>query len=205
MVLYTARCYTKSGSIEKYESNLWKGINNIWRSDGGSTGDSQDPYLGSAPDANGNYQIGFRNTIPNVTFYCTTDYGGAIKEFSETYTLPNITVSQISFNGSMIYVNSVTTVNTEKFSLSIPKNCTVTVTNGSTECSTGIKISKIDTIKKTEGEYDCIIICDYIRGSISQYECVSVSVNITVTANDNCTEYTPGSSATLQKNVGHVM
>ena len=69
----TARCYTKSGSIEKYESNLWS-MDSV-----GVT------VTITGPDSSGNYtvtpQSGFEDSNTPTKFYCTTNYGGIEKTF----------------------------------------------------------------------------------------------------------------------------
>lgn len=75
----TARCYTKSGSIEKYESNLWKSpIYGNWSSIG---------IAGTitTPDSNGNYTVtpasNYTDSDKPTTDYCFTEYGGVKKAF----------------------------------------------------------------------------------------------------------------------------
>lgn len=75
----TARCYTKSGSVEKYESNLWSSPTAAnWSSSG---------ILGNitTPDSNGNYTVtpasGFEDSNTKTEFYCYTMYGGVRKTF----------------------------------------------------------------------------------------------------------------------------
>ena len=75
----TARCYTKSGSVEKYESNLWISPTAAnWSSFG---------VLGTitTPDSNGNYTVtpanGFEDSNIQTEFYCYTMYGGVRKTF----------------------------------------------------------------------------------------------------------------------------
>ena len=69
----TARCYTKSGSVEKYESNLYSM---------GSFGVA--PVI-TGPDSNGNYTVtppeGYEDSNTQTEFGCTTDYGGVKKTF----------------------------------------------------------------------------------------------------------------------------
>lgn len=69
----TARCYTKSGSVEKYESNLWSM---------GSFGVAVDI---TGPDSSGNYTVnppeGYEDSSDTTEFGCTTDYGGIKKTF----------------------------------------------------------------------------------------------------------------------------
>ena len=75
----TARCYTKSGSVEKYESNLWKSpTGGNWSSTG---------VLGTitTPDSNGNYTVtpeqSFEDSNDITTYSCFTEYGGVKKTF----------------------------------------------------------------------------------------------------------------------------
>lgn len=69
----TARCYTKSGSVEKYESNLWS-----MESDGVAV-------TITGPDSRGNYTVtppsGYEDSNTPTEFYCTTIYGGIKKTF----------------------------------------------------------------------------------------------------------------------------
>ena len=69
----TARCYTKSGSVEKYESNLYSM---------GSFGVA--PVI-TGPDSSGNYTVtppeGYEDSNTQTEFGCTTDYGGIKKTF----------------------------------------------------------------------------------------------------------------------------
>lgn len=75
----SARCYTKSGSVEKYESNLWKSptLGN-WSSTG---------VVGTitTPDSNGNYTVtpeqSFEDSSDATTYNCFTEYGGVRKTF----------------------------------------------------------------------------------------------------------------------------
>ena len=75
----TARCYTKSGSVEKYESNLWKSPTaGNWSTMG---------ILGTitTPDSNGNYTVtpeqSFEDSSDTTTYSCFTEYGGVKKTF----------------------------------------------------------------------------------------------------------------------------
>lgn len=75
----TARCYTKSGSVEKYESNLWSSPSlGNWSSLG---------IVGkiTTPDSNGNYTVtpalGYGDANGQTEFYCYTMYGGVRKTF----------------------------------------------------------------------------------------------------------------------------
>ena len=75
----TARCYTKSGSVEKYESNLWSSPTmGNWSSMG---------IVGTitTPDSNGNYTVtpeqSFEDSSDATTYSCFTEYGGVKKTF----------------------------------------------------------------------------------------------------------------------------
>lgn len=75
----TARCYTKSGSIEKYESDLWKSpLSANW---------SSLDIVGkiTTPDSNGNYTVTpapeYEDSNTTTGLYCFTMYGGVRKTF----------------------------------------------------------------------------------------------------------------------------
>ena len=75
----TARCYTKSGSVEKYESNLWSSPTmGNWSSMG---------IVGTitTPDSNGNYTVtpeqSFEDSSDTTSYSCFTEYGGVKKTF----------------------------------------------------------------------------------------------------------------------------
>lgn len=88
----TARCYTKSGSIEKYESNLWKSpIGGNWSSLG---------IVGSitTPDSNGNYTVtagggNFIDSDAPTEYYCFTEYAGVKKTFYFKKIIVDITIN----------------------------------------------------------------------------------------------------------------
>ena len=75
----TARCYTKSGSVNKYESNLWSSPSSGNWSSGGIVGNI------TTPDSNGNYTVTpapeYEDSNTPTKFYCTTIYGGVRKTF----------------------------------------------------------------------------------------------------------------------------
>lgn len=75
----TARCYTKSGSVEKYESNLWKSPTMGNWSTMGLVGTI------TTPDSNGNYTVtpeqSFEDSSDTTTYSCFTEYGGVKKTF----------------------------------------------------------------------------------------------------------------------------
>ena len=77
--MQTARCYTKSGSVEKYESNLWSSPTaGNW---------STVILLGTitTPDSNGNYTVtpggDFADSDTPTSYYCFTKYNNVINYF----------------------------------------------------------------------------------------------------------------------------
>lgn len=75
----SARCYTKSGSVEKYEPNAWSSPSSENWSSGGIVGNI------TTPDSNGNYTVTpspeYEDSNTPTKFYCTTIYGGVRKTF----------------------------------------------------------------------------------------------------------------------------
>ena len=73
----TARCYTKSGNVEKYELNCFSGVFNHYPIN------FYHNIIG--PDSNGNYTVtppeGYEDSNTSTEFGCTTDYGGIKKTF----------------------------------------------------------------------------------------------------------------------------
>ena len=106
----TARCYTKSGSVEKYESNLWSSP---------STGNwSSMSVLGTitTPDSRGNYTVtpakGYGDSNTQTEFYCYTMYGGVRKTFyfkKENYQITFYGYIQMEVNGTIGFYCNVTT------------------------------------------------------------------------------------------------
>ena len=94
--MQTARCYTKSGSVEKYESNLWKSpTSGNWSTIG---------VVGTitTPDSNGNYTVtlggDFTDSDTPTSYYCFTKYNNAINYF---YFKKSITPDPTPVNGEM--------------------------------------------------------------------------------------------------------
>ena len=81
----SARCYTKSGSVEKYESNLWS-MDSVGVS-----------VIITGPDTFGNYTItppsGYEYSNTPTKFYCTTIYGGVRKTFYFKESIKEIVIS----------------------------------------------------------------------------------------------------------------
>lgn len=79
--MQTARCYTKSGSVEKYESNLWSSPSSGNWSTSGVVGTI------TTPDSNGNYTVTLggdftdSDTDTPTSYYCFTKYNNAINYF----------------------------------------------------------------------------------------------------------------------------
>lgn len=69
----SARCYAKSGSVEKYESNLWS-MDSVGVS-----------VIITGPDTFGNYTVtppsGYEDSNTPTGLYCYTIYGGVRKTF----------------------------------------------------------------------------------------------------------------------------
>lgn len=81
----SARCYTKSGSVEKYESNLWS-MDSVGVS-----------VIITGPDDSGNYTVtppsGYEDSNTPTKFYCTTIYGGVRKTFYFKESIKEIIIS----------------------------------------------------------------------------------------------------------------
>ena len=77
--MQTARCYTKSGSIEKYESNLWSSPTSGNWSTLGVVGTI------TTTDSNGNYTVtlggDFTDSDTPTSYYCFTKYNNVINYF----------------------------------------------------------------------------------------------------------------------------
>ena len=89
------RAYSKSGSIQKYESSQWS--TPTWSS-------SSAKGTVSTPDSDGNYTVsapsGYRENSNGGAVTCTTKYGGVAKMF---YFVPNTTTNiNIYFNITLI-------------------------------------------------------------------------------------------------------
>lgn len=207
----SGRCYTISHNTTKYEPSEWKGIINSWRSDGKAL-NGEAPYLASGPDSNGNYQIGFRNVTINVTFYCQTQYGTTSKTFSNTVSMPDISASQISVIGANIffddYVSSGTTRSTT-LTVTIPYNCSMFISKATSfPTDLGVSIQSFSpntwSIGSSGNQSRTVTVSALWMGSgtsTSKPYCISAELNFKVTALNNNTEYTPGSSATFTRTV----
>ena len=97
----SARCYSKSGSVEKYESYLWiSPSDRNW---------SSSDIVGTitTPDSNGNYTVTpapeFEDSNTQTEFYCNTMYGGVRKIF---YFKEKITTITIKIHIGVIGENS---------------------------------------------------------------------------------------------------
>ena len=100
----TARCYTKSGNVEKNESNLWQHPGYLNWSDTGIRGTI------TTPDPNGNYTVtpakGYKDSNSNIStgFYCYTMYNNVKKTFyfirdEPSYTTITFKLSSINTRG----------------------------------------------------------------------------------------------------------
>ena len=81
----SARCYTKSGGVEKYESDLWS-MDSVGVS-----------VIITGPDDFGNYTVtpskGFEDSNTPTKFYCTTIYGDVRKTFYFKESIKEIVIS----------------------------------------------------------------------------------------------------------------
>ena len=130
----TARCYTKSGSVEKYEPNLWSSP---------STGNwSSMAIVGkvTTPDSRGNYTVtpaqGYGDANGQTEFYCYTMYGGVRKTFY-------FKVDDIAIN---VYIE----VDGYSYNGVVAFNCTV---SGGTEYDTSPNKEIINNILKNNSIY----------------------------------------------------
>lgn len=97
----SARCYTKSGSVEKYESNLWS-MDSVGVS-----------VIITGPDSRGNYTVtppkGYEDSNTPTKFYCTTIYSGVKKTFYFEESIKEIVIhSGVGFftdNGIEIFLD----------------------------------------------------------------------------------------------------
>lgn len=101
----TARCYTKSGNVKKYESNLWQHPGDLNWSASGIRGTI------TTPDSNGNYTVtpakGYKDSNISTGLYCYTMYNNIKKLFYFTNDIHSVTtiifkLSSISTSG---YIN----------------------------------------------------------------------------------------------------
>ena len=122
----SGRAYTKSGSVEKYESSQWS--TPLWSS-------SSAKGTVSTPDSNGNYTVsapsGYEESTTGGTVTCTTYYGGVAKVFYFTQETPkeiNIefeVILDINYYGST--QGDRITVICNSGPVSIPLPCEVTI------------------------------------------------------------------------------
>ena len=201
------RAYTKSGSVEKFESNLWIGIVETTQDPAEPAYPSQTPYLVAPPDANGNYQINFRNTAPGVTFTAKTCYGPKVKEFSNTVKIPDITSGAVSITGGIIEINLLydTGYNAGTFIVSVPRNCSTDI-QPDLACLAGARVKDYTiTPNADRTEYSVYVVAEYVSGNGNILMCQSVSLIVTVTANSDNTEFRPGSSVTVSRIVATIV
>lgn len=112
----TARCYTKSGNVEKYESNCFSGVVNQYPNN------FVHHIIG--PNSNGNYTITYEGyddgNSSNYDCYCKTIYGadwrhgkGEIKTFyfkKAKYQITFYGAMKIEFNNTIMFYCNVTAI-----------------------------------------------------------------------------------------------
>lgn len=100
----TARCYTKSGSVNKYESNLWSPPSSKNWSSMGIVGKI------TTPDSNGNYTVTpapeYEDSNTKTEFYCYTIYGNVRKTFYFKKSIKEIVIS----TGVSFLIHNVITI-----------------------------------------------------------------------------------------------
>lgn len=103
----SARCYTKSGSVEKYESNAWSSPSSGNWSPSGVVGKI------TTPDSRGNYTVtppnNFVDSNTPTEFYCYTMYGGIKKTFYfkeniQTRHVINLSCSVNLYSGGSMHI-----------------------------------------------------------------------------------------------------
>ena len=103
----TARCYTKSGNVEKYESNLWQHPGYPNWSNSGIVGTI------TTPDSRGNYTVtprkGYKDSNTKTELYCYTMYNNIRKLFYFTEDTPSYTT--ITFKLSSINTRGYIQIN----------------------------------------------------------------------------------------------
>ena len=124
----SGRAYSKSGSIEKYESSQWS--TPTWSS-------SSAKGTVSTPDSNGNYTVsapsGYKESTTGGTVTCTTHYGGVAKVF---YFVPNTTTPiKIYFNVTLFIGAGAPYIYAEMGLSSNTLPCDVLITAGITDKS----------------------------------------------------------------------
>ena len=166
----SARCYTKSGSVEKYESNLWKSptLGN-WSSTG---------VAGTitTPDSNGNYTVtpeqSFEDSSDTTTYSCFTEYGGVKKTFyfkkknSDIVIRVHVSVIGYSYGGFVAFdcsvegeVDGFHTNTADKIANNILKDDSIilfwnaTTNDGPLGTTYTTKISAIGALILNTGEY----------------------------------------------------
>ena len=116
----TARCYSKSGNVEKYESYLWiSPSDRNW---------SSSDIVGTitTPDSNGNYTVTpapeFEDSNTQTEFYCNTMYGGVRKIFyfkKKQYVYVSLSCTDdIVLNNVIYHPQTIHTIHTIDMSIS---------------------------------------------------------------------------------------
>ena len=147
--MQTARCYTKSGSVEKYESNLWSSPTTGNWSTGGVVGTI------TTPDSNGNYTVtlggNFTDSDTPTSYYCFTKYNNVINYF---YFSHQITPDPTPVNGKIIlYLSVRNSVNPGKIEFGCNVTASPSFTGGNFRVTLIFNYYEHDMFGKLTGPY----------------------------------------------------
>ena len=151
--MQTARCYTKSGSVEKYESNLWHSpIAGNW-STGGVLGTI------TTPDSNGNYTVtlggNFEDSDTPTSYYCFTKYNNTINYFYFRHQItPDPTPDPTPVNGEMtLYLSVRNSVNPGKIEFGCNVSASPSFTGGNFRVTLAFEYYEHDVSGTLSGPY----------------------------------------------------
>lgn len=147
--MQTARCYTKSGSVEKYESNLWSSPTaGNWSTLG---------VLGTitTPDSNGNYTVtlggDFEDSDTPTSYYCFTKYNNVINYF---YFKKSITPDPTPVNRKItLYLSVRNSVNPGKIEFECNVSASPSFTGANFRVTLAFEYYEHDMFGKITGPY----------------------------------------------------
>ena len=151
--MQTARCYTKSGSVEQYESNLWSSPSSANWSTGGVVGTI------TTPDSNGNYTVtlggNFTDSDTPTSYYCFTKYNNAINYFYFNHQItPDPTPDPTPVNGEMtLYLYVRNSVNPGKIEFGCNVSASPSFTGGNFRVTLAFEYYEHDVSGTLSGPY----------------------------------------------------